>query len=302
MAPRTRKETTSRKKSWEFVVSSIDTHGGEVAVRLAEVLREDLRDGEEMPDIPLFFQLLGRRLTRFGAAMVEASEGRLDELADDEGLRDQRNEATSALTADYIAFRGGFTTAYGATVAAEAGFEKNVASDPATMELQVDRLVTNLEKPDLVLPPTRYAGIEPRAAETVMVFRPNLNRLKAARAALNRASSEADSSQLAKNDAVQGYDREFTDLSRCFEGCAVVAKMPELAQRVRPSLRRPGRRQAAEGEEESSAGGETPSEEASPEGTPAGDAPSGGAAGEGPPPSAAATDGDSGARQGSAGS
>lgn len=271
MPPRTRKGTTGRKKSWEFVVSAIDTQGDDVAGQLIEVLNEDLREGEEMPDIRFLFTLLGRRMTRFGTAMVEASESHLDELTDDDALRDERNETAKALVADYIALRDGYRTGYGGKVAATVGFERNVATDPAEIELQVERLFTNLEQPELLLPPSRYPGIAPQPAETVGVFRPNLERLKATRAALNRALRQADGSQLAKNDAVVAHDQEFPNLARCFEACCTVAGRHDLARRVRPSARRPGRRQ----EEVQDEAQGSPPEEGSPGDTPSGDPASG---------------------------
>ncbi len=263
MPPSGRKGTAGRKKSWEFVLSAIDTQGDEAADQLIEVLSEDLREGEEMPDIRFFFTLLGRRMARFGTAMVEASERHLDELADDDALRQERDTTTKELVADYIAMRGGYRTGYGNEIAAAVGFERHVATDPAEIELQVDRLSTNLGKPELVLPSSRYPGIAPQPAETLELFRPNLKRLKATRAALNRAHREADGSQLTKNDAVAAHDLEFPNLSRCFEACCTVAGLRELARRVRPSARRPGRPQEevqAEAEAEAS-----PPEEGSPE-------------------------------------
>ncbi len=290
MSPRGRIGTTGRKKSWEFVVSAIaGTQGDEVAEQLIEVLSEDLREGEEMPDIRFFFTLLGRRMARFGTAMVEASERHLDELADDETLRYERDETTSALASDYIAMRDGYRIGYSRKIAAAVGFEKHVATDPVAIELQTDRLLTNLEKPELELPPARYPGIAPRPDGTVALFRPNLKRLKTARAGLNRAHREADSSQMLKNDAVTAHDREFPNLSRCFEVCCVVAGLHDLARRVRPSQRRPGRRQEEVQEETAAASAEGSADEPPDDAAP-GDAISG------VPPSTAAA-ADSGGRQ-----
>ncbi len=262
MPPSGRKGTAGRKKSWEFVLSAIDTQGEEAADQLIEVLSEDLREGEEMPDIRFFFTLLGRRMARFGTAMVEAH---LDELTDDDALRQERDATTKELVADYIAMRGGYRTGYGTEIAAAVGFERHVATDPAEIELQIDRLSTNLGKPELVLPSSRYPGIAPQPVETLELFRPNLKRLKATRAALNRAHREADGSQLTKNDAVAAHDLEFPNLSRCFEACCTVAGLRELARRVRPSARRPGRREEEVQTEEAEA---SPPDEGSPE-TPA---------------------------------
>ncbi|MEE8507947.1 MAG: hypothetical protein V3T07_02685 [Myxococcota bacterium] len=265
MPPRTLKETSSRKKSSEFVEAAITTQGADIGASLAGRLSTSLEEGEEVPDIPLFFTLIGRRMGDFRSAMVDTAQAHADELANDDAFREMRDQAMSSLTGDYVAIRTTFYQAFGPELALAIGFETNVVREPAALELQVDRLVSNLSAPGLELPEPRFAGVALSPPALVEVFQPNLDKLKAARAALDREVRKSDKTLVVKNQAVEAYDREFLILSRCLEAAFVLGGEPDLAKRVRPSLRRPGRRQEVENGEpegdEPSPGDSPPSED-----------------------------------------
>ena len=262
MAPKTRKETIGRKKSCELVEAGIATHGDGMALRLTEILREDLHEDEEMPDVALMYRLMGRRLGRYRVAMVGAAQSHLAELAGDDLFREMREESMSDLSSIYVAMRAGYTIGYSPAVAVSIGFEANVAVEAANLELQAQRVVDYLSTPDLVLPKPKYANLAPAPKAAVEVLQDPLKRLKEARAALNRERREADATLLAKNEAIEAYDDAFGDISRCFESGFTLGGQKELAKRFRPSVRRPGRRLVdvgGEDEPEEAAGGEEPS-------------------------------------------
>ena len=246
MPPRTLKETYSRKKSSEFVESAVSTQGAGIGASLADRLSPSLQEGEEMPDIPLFFSLIGRRMGDFRTAMVDTAEAHANELANDDEYRKMRDEAVAGLTTDYVAIRTTFYQTFGPELTLAIGFESNVAREPAAIELQVDRLMTNLSDPGLELPEPRFDGVTLAPEALVEVFRPNLDTLKTARAALDQEVRKSALTLLAKNQAVEIYDREFLVLSRCLEAAFVLGGEPNLAKRVRPSVRRPGRRKEVE--------------------------------------------------------
>jgi len=262
MAPRTLKETYSRKKSSEFVETVVKTHGGEVGTSLATRLSEHLEEGEEMPDIELFFTLIGRRMGAFRTTMVDAARAHANELANDDAIRKLREETAAALSRDYVAVRAIFSQAFGPESALAIGFEDNVAREPAALELQVDRLIANLGNPELVLPEPRVGGVALSPPANVETFRPNLDKLKEAREALDREHQKADRTVLTKNQAVENYDREFVMLSRCLEAAFALAGESGLARRVRPSARRPGRRLEVENDPEPDETGPSPGEPA----------------------------------------
>ncbi len=82
-------------------------------------------------------------------------------------------------------------------------------------------------------------------------------------AEIDRARKEAEVTRKAKNDAIDQFDSVFLWVGRALESYFHLAGRHELAERVRPSTRRPGRR-AADVDPESDSG-EASSEEGSPE-------------------------------------
>ncbi|MEE8523813.1 MAG: hypothetical protein V3T72_07755 [Thermoanaerobaculia bacterium] len=246
MAPRTLKETYARKQSSEFVESAVAVHGGGVADTLAEKLGAEMREGEEMPDVSFYFELMARRMGRYRADLAAASQAHLDELAAADEFRALREEAMAELTPAYIAARHTVTSGYSAQDAAAFGFESNVATVPAAMELQIEHLLANFAKPEVQLSEPLYPSVKFDPAEGEATFLPLLDRLKAARAGIDEGRRRSEATLLAKNDAVVANDLEFGQISRCVEANFALGGRTDLAKRVRPSARRPGRRQEVE--------------------------------------------------------
>jgi hypothetical protein len=145
-----------------------------------------------------------------------------------------------------MAARHTVTSSYNPEDAAAFGFESNVATEPAQMELQVQRLLTNFTKPEVQASQPIYPAVKFEPSQGEPMFRPLLDKLKTARAALTKEHRKSDATLLAKDQAVVVNDIEFAQISRCFEAIFTLGERPDLAKRVRPSTRRPGRRQEAE--------------------------------------------------------
>ncbi len=71
---------------------------------------------------------------------------------------------------------------------------------------------------------------------------------------IDEAEKRADVTRDAKNAAIEAYDDKFLSVARVAESIFRYAGQPELATRVRPSTRRPGRRLADEGGQADSTG------------------------------------------------
>lgn len=246
MAPRTLKETYARKRSSDFVENMILIHGDEIAETLTETLAAELGEGEEMPDVSLYFRLMGRRMGRFRTDLVRTSRNHLDVLAGIDKFRDLREEAMRELSQAYVTARQTVATGYSPEDAAAFGFESNVATVPAQMELQIDRLLVNIQKPEVRLSEPLYPAVTFDPAEAEATFRPPLDKLISARIGFDEARGRAEGTLLTKNEAVVANDLKFGQISRCVESHFTLAGYGELAKRVRPSNRRPGRRQEVE--------------------------------------------------------
>ncbi len=103
-----------------------------------------------------------------------------------------------------------------------------------------------LEDPKVATPVPDLLGIklEPRATATQLTA--GVDQLDGALIDVNQAEKQGEVTREAKNAAIKGYDRKFLRIARVAESVFHFAGMHELATRVRPSTRRPGRRLAKE--------------------------------------------------------
>ncbi len=123
-------------------------------------------------------------------------------------------------------------------------------SDHATgLVAQVRETAGFLAKPRVELPRLDVAGItvDPRA--TAAQLAAAADELDGALADLDAALKQAEVTRAAKNDAIAAYDATFLRVAKVAESLFHFAGLHQLALRVRPSTRRPGRRLAEAGPE-----------------------------------------------------
>ncbi len=140
-----------------------------------------------------------------------------------------------------------FETVYGSSrrfpVLAISG---DTPSDPTGLVAQVRDTAGFLHDPTVAAPELDLPGIEldPRAVATRLTA--DADELDGVLVDVNEAEKQADATREAKNAAISGYDRRFLRIARVAESIFHYVGMHELATRVRPSTRRPGRRLADE--------------------------------------------------------
>lgn len=260
---------SSRFNSCNFVVSSIRQNRPKLLTNLTKTLGEPLPEDRSIPEIGEFIDVLADGLEARGQNMVAADSVHLTEIGGDPRHREVRDEANEVLIGKYIAQRGIYTGAFGEAAASAIGFDSVVDREPKRLELQVMRVKEELESPDLELPALRAGGISIEPVTFAQGFEPEYSRLVAANADVLRELRKADSSLIAKREAMEMYDRWFLWVAGTWESLLKLAGMFEEARRVRPSLRRPGRRseeaesdrKSSEPSEDESSPGETAPEE-----------------------------------------
>lgn len=182
--------------------------------------------------------VVGRIGTRAGA-MVAASEAHELELGDDPAARAARDAAFEAL--------------YGATVELR-NLVVALFGTPGVRALRLEG--TTPQQPDALLDTARNAVAAMRAPQSLPS--PNLGaswdaasiaqHIEALAATLSQALDQvatevrqATKTQTEKDAALASYDQAFGPSARLLEALFDAAGEPELARRVRPSARRPGR-------------------------------------------------------------
>lgn len=235
------KMVTDRRRSARFVEVAALTHAEEAAAALAPLLEAELAEGETLPDLALLQRLLGRALATQSAAMVAADELHNAELDDDFAPRSRRDEVTAELYRRLVGIRGAAAELYGAErSAALLGVDGATAQQPDALRRQAERLMARLRDPAFELPPPLLPGVAVDPASWVEILEPAATAVGEVLRELDRETREAETSFKNKTAAMAAYDRVFLSVARLLEALYRSAGEELLADRVRPSGRRPG--------------------------------------------------------------
>lgn len=232
------KLVTDRQKSANAVIAAGETHAERVAAELDALLSPYLQRGEKMPDLALFTRLVTRALADARDRMVAADEAHLDELADDGPPREARDEVATALYSELTELREWLTGLYGAAALKRLGFSDATPRDPVQMERFAGEVARALGSKDL--PKPRRKGVRWDPGETVARIEELREALRGHLKDVAREAREAEATLVAKTAAISAYDERFSRAATALGGVFRLAGHVELANRVRPSSRRPG--------------------------------------------------------------
>ncbi len=248
----------SRLKAFGVVFAALTTHSGQatnlLARRQAAVLaagRETtpepvLEAGEDATYRPLFDHLAGELKTAKDE-MISANADHLGQLARIIDLKGRRDALTGTLSGRFFKARHTYETLFGSdkrfAMLAIAG---DTPTDPTALVAQVRDSVVFLEEPKVATPELDLLGIDLEPQATAAQLTADADELDGTLADVNQAEKQAEVTREAKNAAIKGYDRKFLRVARVAESVFHFAGLHELATRVRPSTRRPGRRLADE--------------------------------------------------------
>jgi hypothetical protein len=230
--------TTDRLKSSRIVEHSVSTHGEQIAAKLAERAQGLPGDFSALDFLAvlLFLQALQ---TSARQQLAAADEAHRNEIANDDGVREERDAAGADLGAIIQAQRDGFRAAFGPTKAKELGFDVRLGRNDGARLAQGKRLLAKLD-PEKPLPVSRIPGVS-----VDLGVRPAIEaavtRLETALENVADEKTKADATQVAKDFAMKEFDATFLRVGRTLEALYTLAGALDLAARVRPSRRRPGR-------------------------------------------------------------
>lgn len=233
------KQVTDRQKGADAVLAIFDAQGGTLASAAGPVL------GTDAQTVHTTLGLLQRALKNSRDAMVQADTAHETELADDPRAREARDEAAAKLSDKVIELRSVITGMYGAATS-RAVIVGQTPRDPVALERFVGEIVQNLGA--VTWPAPRFAGAGLDAKAVAQDLSGAREALQAALTQVASEEREAQGSLSKKNQAIDEYDRGFTGVATTLAGLFTLAGEAELAEKVRPSTRRPGQTvsQAAE--------------------------------------------------------
>lgn len=183
---------------------------------------------------------LEERLNRSAELLVAADEAHAVELTDDAGLRAKRDEAAEALRAMLVALRDGLVGLYGASTPGAVGLAGPTPTDPVVLVRVAREVAKGLRQPG-VLPPPRYAGAKIDVLAEAAGLEALAGHLEVAIEAVASDLRENQVTKTARDGAMSRHDRVYSRVANVLSALFDFAGEEELADRIRPTLRRPGR-------------------------------------------------------------
>ncbi len=227
-----------------YVESSVEKNDEVIDQALAERYSGLLEDGENLPDFKLMMRLIQRDLGRSRQTILASDVVNLEELADDPEYRRRRNELMQKIQKRINRWRGLFERAYddsgrGLEI---AGIEAETARDLFGVVQQGRRVVARCQaQVDGGFPAPDLKGVQLVPQEIVDDLDPACEELDTLVNTLNLEERERQTSQIDKEKSLDRHVDTFTPSAQVLQS---FAGYPELAARVKPSVRRPGRREA----------------------------------------------------------
>lgn len=253
------KLVSDREKSARAVAAGASTHADAVSVALGTELAGHLKSGETMPDVALLVRLFGRKVAADSAALVLADNAHERELADDAAPRHARDDAAVKVREILVDLRAAIDSAHGAAGLSVLGLAGITPDDPSVVATFAASTLDALQDAKRKLPKARRAGNKIDRAAYAEELSVELPSLQKALAKVAKEEREKEATQSAKDRALATNDRTFGRSAAAISALASAGGLDDLAAKVKPSGRRPGRTASEE--------------EDAPEGSPPGGAP-----------------------------
>ena len=242
MPARTSKEVTDRQKSCQFLHTALVHQGIRISDRLLERIRPHLLEGDAEPSFQTANIGLARQLEASMANLVHLDETLYETNARIGELRKERDTTTERLIQQIVHLRQTLQGQYVAPKLERLGLGNKTYRLPVPLIRQANRLVATFQSPEIdQLLGEPFYGQTLAAQELVAELAPLSERLQDLLLQVDQSQRQIDESLVEKQRQLKLHDILFLQSARNFEALCRLAGEQELANRVRPAARRPGR-------------------------------------------------------------
>jgi hypothetical protein len=227
-----------RQKSASALEAAALGHAGRTGDAVARAFAPFTEEGEAFPDLEYLQRLCARALAHHQRELVLKDEAHLAELSDGAGARDRRDRAAAALLGLLVTLRATCRGAFGWRNADRLlGLGGAMTRDPVVLARKGHRVLEVLRSEAFQLPPPRLPGLLLDVSGWGTQLEEPLLELEAALDEVARDRRRAETTLVAKQEAMADYDRFFRQVSRLLEDLCRLGGLDDLADRLRPSRR-----------------------------------------------------------------
>jgi hypothetical protein len=234
-----------RQLAAEAVLAAQRAHAGAVSPVITERLAPFLPEAATMPDFELVLQLIGSLLGWSSDRLMTLDKAQIDELANDVEARLARDDAAAEVREILVMGRQTSLGLFGPPRTVQIfPIRGATAEQPDVLWRQAEHTLSRLRDPDFVLPVRTTGSIQFDPAEYAAELEPATTRLRDALEAVKLNQRQAEWTVGLKSEGMEEHDQVFRGCTRILSGFFVLGGRRDLAERVRPSVRR--RRQPEE--------------------------------------------------------
>lgn len=232
------KARSDREASARVVLTSLITHAAEVEAGLEAFLRPYAKKGEAVPKIGPLIEFLARALTTTQREYIAADDAHEAEASDDVAPRAARDVAAAAARATVMDLRSALEPA-GRAVLTSFGLATALSEKPSEVLTTTRYVLTRLQDESLPWPKPRR-GVSVDRKLFIEELKAQVSALDAALARVATEAKELESTKLQRDQAQTAHDAVFGLAAGLGWEVFKAAGKIELADRIRPSTRRPG--------------------------------------------------------------
>jgi hypothetical protein len=230
------KMVNDRQRSARVVIHAAFTQAETLSTQLEAILAPALpADGGSASS---FIRRLGRTLQTSIDTLVAADKAHEAEKSDDLAVRVELDEATEQLYREVVEFRAGLEAVGHPDALLHIGVSGATPREPIALVRLGQSVQDQLPLVAAMTPARRGLSFDAMAYLEPLAV--GVSRLEAAQEAAQREQRELQITLMNKNRALAEHDACFMAVARTLEALFRLAGLNELADRVRPSARRPG--------------------------------------------------------------